>query len=260
MRTIPEQACRNLVLVSPLGATAQDTSLDAVAKAMGATGVKSIQYSGSGVNFQIGQNYSPDMPWPRFVVKSYTRTVNYDTPALQDELVRLQGEDPPRGGGGQPRPGRAAPDLRDERRLRLERGRRRRQPDARRADRSTAPAVDHAPRCREGGNGQQGHGPGPRDLLRRAREVSSQDNGRRSESDREDRRGRAARRARRYPGRDPILGLQRLRRREIPDEDQADDRRAPRARADGERRPAQRRRGSSRSPTRFARRRLLTLA
>jgi glyoxylase-like metal-dependent hydrolase (beta-lactamase superfamily II) len=90
------------VLLSPLAAPAQDASLDTVAKAMGAAGVKSIQYSGLGVNFQVGQSYSPDRPWPRFVVKSYTRAAGYDTPALRDDLVRLQGEDPPRGGGGQP--------------------------------------------------------------------------------------------------------------------------------------------------------------
>ncbi len=69
---------------------------------MGAAGVKSIQYSGTGMNFQVGQNYSPDLPWPRFVVKSYTRRRATTAPALRDELVRLQGEDPPRGGGGQP--------------------------------------------------------------------------------------------------------------------------------------------------------------
>src|SRR5438094_8674857 len=91
-----------VVLLSPLAADAQDALLDQVAKAMGAAGVKSIQYTGSGVNFQVGQNYSPDLPWPRFIVKSYTRSVNYETAALRDELVRLQGEDPPRGGGGQP--------------------------------------------------------------------------------------------------------------------------------------------------------------
>lgn len=102
MRTFLSRLAAIFVLLSPLAATAQDTSLDNVAKAMGAAGVKSIQYSGSGVNFQIGQNYGPDVPWPRFVVKSYTRAANYDTPALRDELVRLQGEDPPRGGGGQP--------------------------------------------------------------------------------------------------------------------------------------------------------------
>src|SRR5215510_5483 len=69
---------------------------------MGAAGVKSIQYSGSGTNFQVGQNFSPDIPWPRFVVKSYTRAVNYESASIRDELLRTQGENPPRGGGGQP--------------------------------------------------------------------------------------------------------------------------------------------------------------
>jgi glyoxylase-like metal-dependent hydrolase (beta-lactamase superfamily II) len=92
------------VLLSPLAGDAQDSraALDVVAKAMGADGVKSIQYSGIGVNFQVGQNHTPDLPWPRFIVKSYTRTVSYETAAIRDELVRTQGETPPRGGGGQP--------------------------------------------------------------------------------------------------------------------------------------------------------------
>jgi len=102
MRMFLSRLAAILALLSPLVATAQDASLDSVAKAMGAASVKSIQYSGSGVNFQVGQNYSPDLPWPRFIVKSYTRAASYDTPALRDDLVRLQGEDPPRGGGGQP--------------------------------------------------------------------------------------------------------------------------------------------------------------
>ncbi|PYN22165.1 MAG: MBL fold metallo-hydrolase [Candidatus Rokuibacteriota bacterium] len=90
-----------LVLLSPVTGYAQDgrAALEAVAKAMGAGGVKSIQYSGSGVNFFVGQSYSPDMPWPRFVVKSYTRAVSYETASIRDELVRTLGETPQRGGG-----------------------------------------------------------------------------------------------------------------------------------------------------------------
>ena len=102
MRTFLSRLGAVVVLLWPLAATAQDASLDAVAKAMGAAGVKSIQYSGNGVNFAVGQNFSPDMPWPRFVVKTYTRAVNYENSSIRDELVRTQGENPPRGGGGQP--------------------------------------------------------------------------------------------------------------------------------------------------------------
>jgi len=88
------------VALSPLAASAQDrAALDAVAKAMGANTVKSIQYSGNGVSFQVGQNYTPDLPWPRFVVKSYTRTVSYETATIRDQIVRTLGENPQRGGG-----------------------------------------------------------------------------------------------------------------------------------------------------------------
>src|SRR5262245_45173355 len=102
MRTFLSRLAVVLMLLRPLAANAQDASLDGAAKAMGAAGVKSIQYSGNGTNFQVGQNFSPDMPWPRFVVKSYTRVVNYESASIRDELVRTQGENPPRGGGGQP--------------------------------------------------------------------------------------------------------------------------------------------------------------
>src|SRR5206468_1136178 len=102
MRTFLSRLAALVVLLWPLAATAQDASLDAVAKAMGAAGVKSIQYSGNGMNFAVGQNFSPDMPWPRFVVKTYTRAVSYESSSIRDELLRTQGENPPRGGGGQP--------------------------------------------------------------------------------------------------------------------------------------------------------------
>ena len=74
--------------------------LDGVAKAMG--DVTTLQYTGSGSNIAVGQSPSPGTPWPRFNAKSYTRTINYDTVSMRDELVRTQAEQPPRGGGGQP--------------------------------------------------------------------------------------------------------------------------------------------------------------
>jgi len=75
-------------------------ALGGAAKAMG--DVKSLQYTGSGANFAFGQNVSPGTPWPRFNVKSFTRMVNYDTPAMRDEIVRTQADPGARGGGGIP--------------------------------------------------------------------------------------------------------------------------------------------------------------
>jgi glyoxylase-like metal-dependent hydrolase (beta-lactamase superfamily II) len=88
------------LVLMPQAGNAQEAKavLDGVAKSMG--DVKSLQYAGSGANYSFGQNVAPGTPWPRFNLKSYTRTVDYDTPAMRDEIVRTQAEE--RGGGGIP--------------------------------------------------------------------------------------------------------------------------------------------------------------
>jgi len=85
-------------------ALAQDAKavLDSAAKAMGAADLKSIQYSGSGSNFSLGQSGNPNSAWPRFNVKNYTRTINYDSIASREEVVRMPAEYPVRSGGGPP--------------------------------------------------------------------------------------------------------------------------------------------------------------
>jgi glyoxylase-like metal-dependent hydrolase (beta-lactamase superfamily II) len=94
------------VLLMSVTAHAQDAKavLENAARAMGATNLKSIQYSGSGHNFAVGQSPNPNAPWPIFNVKSYTRVINYETASSREELVRAQALDPPRGGGAQPIP------------------------------------------------------------------------------------------------------------------------------------------------------------
>src|SRR5215469_18589200 len=78
------------------------TVLSNVSKAMGADNLKTIQYTGSGSDFSLGQAMSPSSPWPRFADKTYTRTIDFDRQASQLQRVRAQGENPPKGGGGQP--------------------------------------------------------------------------------------------------------------------------------------------------------------
>ena len=75
--------------------------VDDTLKTMGAN-VKTIEISGEGSQYTLGQNANLNRPWPRFVVKSYVQAINFDTPAAREEMVRMQGENPPRGGGGQP--------------------------------------------------------------------------------------------------------------------------------------------------------------
>ncbi len=77
-------------------------ALDAATKALGAASLKSFEMTASGESWAVGQSPAPGSPWPRFVVRSLTRSVNYETASLRDVWVRTQGEDPPRGGGPQP--------------------------------------------------------------------------------------------------------------------------------------------------------------
>src|SRR5262249_49156574 len=97
--TIP--ACLALAMLATPG-QAQQPRLAAAAAAMGATNLNSIQYTGSGLVFGFGQAYEPGERWPRFVQRSYTAAVNFQTPGMRLTQVRAQGEHPPRGGAGQP--------------------------------------------------------------------------------------------------------------------------------------------------------------
>ncbi len=90
-----------VLLLSPATGYAQDgrAALEAAAKALGASGLKSIEIQGSGTVFQVGQSYSPGTAWPQFNVRSFTRVVNYDTASLKDEILRTRALEPPKGGG-----------------------------------------------------------------------------------------------------------------------------------------------------------------
>jgi len=79
-----------LVLLAPSAAWAQDarTALESAARASGAAGLKSIQFTGSGMSYSAGQAPAPGLAWPKFNVKSLTRDVDYDTASLRDGLPR----------------------------------------------------------------------------------------------------------------------------------------------------------------------------
>jgi hypothetical protein len=81
-------------------AVAADAALEHAAATMGATKLTSIRYSGDGVGYTFGQAYKPGQPWPRVTVRSFTRTVNYQTASMRDEIVFARAEG--LGGGGYP--------------------------------------------------------------------------------------------------------------------------------------------------------------
>ncbi len=77
-------------------ASAQDarSALQNAVKAMGATNLKTIQYSGAGWDSSVGQSYNLTSDWPRFEVPSFMRTIDYDAKSLREERTRRQGNYP----------------------------------------------------------------------------------------------------------------------------------------------------------------------
>jgi len=83
--------------------SAQSSDILATAtRVMGASNLESIQYSGSGSSFTVGQAPGPGAPWPRFELAKYVATVNYAAPVMREETVRRDVDFPPRGGGAGP--------------------------------------------------------------------------------------------------------------------------------------------------------------
>src|SRR5688500_4959336 len=71
-------------------------------RAMGVDTLKTVQYSATGFDFVLGQAPNASSPWPKFINKSYTRSINFEARASRVDRGRMQGENPPRGGGQQP--------------------------------------------------------------------------------------------------------------------------------------------------------------
>ena len=90
-------ACLGLVSAS-LSAQDATTVLQKALKTMG--DVKSIQYSGSGHDFELGQNVRPTTPWTKLIVTRYIQTIDYVTRSSKEELTRVNETPPSPGGGG----------------------------------------------------------------------------------------------------------------------------------------------------------------
>src|SRR4029453_13125158 len=70
-------------------------------RALGASSLKSIRYSGTGFAYAFLQNPRPDVRYPKFYAK-YTRDIDFEKGLSREETTRSQFENPPSGGGQQP--------------------------------------------------------------------------------------------------------------------------------------------------------------
>src|SRR5437899_3348264 len=78
-------------------AQASRAALEDAASALGASGVTSLEFAATGSMFETGQSAVPGQRGPQFTLKSYVRSVNYETASSQLDFERSRAE--ARGGG-----------------------------------------------------------------------------------------------------------------------------------------------------------------
>jgi glyoxylase-like metal-dependent hydrolase (beta-lactamase superfamily II) len=81
-------------------AAQQSSAVQTAADSLGVAKIKTLQFTGSGQNFSVGQNYLPSEPWPAVPVKSYTAVINFDAGSMRVEMLReISTPTMPKGGG-----------------------------------------------------------------------------------------------------------------------------------------------------------------
>jgi len=76
------------------------TVLARASQAMGASQLDTLKYSAEGTGTTFGQAYHADAVWPKITLHSVTRSIDYGTGTMRDEVVMSRAE--PLGGGGYP--------------------------------------------------------------------------------------------------------------------------------------------------------------
>lgn len=68
-----------------------------IGDASGTIGVhtlKTVQYSATGLDFTLAQPPDPTSPWPKFINKTYSRSINFETLASRVDRICTQGPTP----------------------------------------------------------------------------------------------------------------------------------------------------------------------
>ncbi len=72
-------------------------ALEAAAKAMGTTNLKSIQFTAEGFLSKVGEQYDLTTDWPHFDVTEYTRMIDFDAKYMRLDYNQKQGNYPTNG-------------------------------------------------------------------------------------------------------------------------------------------------------------------
>lgn len=89
-----------VLALATVPARAADPVLERAAAAMKANEVKSIRYTSDGIGYTFGQAYLPGNAWPKINIRSLSRSIDYGSASMRDEIEFLRGE--ALGGGGYP--------------------------------------------------------------------------------------------------------------------------------------------------------------
>jgi len=95
-------ALAGLALSLDLGAQDARGVVDTASRAMGTATLQGVSYSATGSSYSVGQNYTAGGPWPRFTVTKYDAALNFGVQVMREEFVRVDDENPPKGGGAGP--------------------------------------------------------------------------------------------------------------------------------------------------------------
>jgi glyoxylase-like metal-dependent hydrolase (beta-lactamase superfamily II) len=88
------------ILASAAAPSAQQAgALQTAATTLGTANLQTLQFTASGANFTVGQNFIATDAWPRVNVKSYTAAINFEQGSMRTEMVREMPNPIPRGGG-----------------------------------------------------------------------------------------------------------------------------------------------------------------
>src|SRR6202051_1567028 len=66
-------------------------ALEAAAKAMGTTNLKSISFTSDGFQSKVGEQYDLTTDWPHYQVSNYTRTIDFDAKYMREDYDPKQG-------------------------------------------------------------------------------------------------------------------------------------------------------------------------
>lgn len=100
MRNVIVLAAAGLLALAGAVASAQQANaVQAAAKTLNTSSIYTLQFSGSGQGYELGQAPTATEPWPVRPIKSYQATIDYTTASAQIQLVRTMPTPQPRGGG-----------------------------------------------------------------------------------------------------------------------------------------------------------------